>query len=83
MFKMSVRFSFSSARNFQFIVLRYITTSDLKLYSKTGKDQVKMFIILQIAITVFLIDNAHLMYNAYPKLFRHSFWCLDNAHDAK
>jgi hypothetical protein len=30
----------------------------------------------------FSIDNAHLMYNAYPKLFRHSFWCIDNAHDA-
>jgi hypothetical protein len=24
----------------------------------------------------FSIDNAH------PKLFRHSFWCIDNAHDA-
>jgi hypothetical protein len=24
--------------------------------------------------TVFLVDNAHLMYNAHPKLFRHSFW---------
>jgi hypothetical protein len=21
------------------------------------------------------------MYNAHPKLFRHSFWCIDNAHD--
>jgi hypothetical protein len=20
----------------------------------------------------------HLMYNAHPKLFRHSFWCIDN-----
>jgi hypothetical protein len=30
----------------------------------------------------FSIDNAHLMYNAHPKLFRHSFWCIDNAHDA-
>ena len=29
----------------------------------------------------FSIDNAHLMYNAHPKLFRHSFWCIDNAHD--
>ena len=28
----------------------------------------------------FSIDNAHLMYNAHPKLFRHSFWCIDNAH---
>ena len=31
--------------------------------------------------TVFSIDNAHLMYNAHPKLFRHSFWCIDKAHD--
>ena len=30
---------------------------------------------------IFSIDNAHLMYNAHPKLFRHSFWCIDNAHD--
>ena len=30
----------------------------------------------------FLIDNAHLKYNAHPKLFRHSFWCIDNMHDA-
>ena len=30
----------------------------------------------------FSIDNAHLMYNAHPKLFRHSFWCIGNAHDA-
>ena len=29
----------------------------------------------------FSIYNAHLMYNAHPKLFRHSFWCIDNAHD--
>ena len=29
----------------------------------------------------FSIDNAHLMYNAHPKLFRHSFWCIHNAHD--
>ena len=29
----------------------------------------------------FSIDNAHLKYNAHPKLFRHSFWCIDNAHD--
>jgi hypothetical protein len=28
------------------------------------------------------IDNAHLMYNAHSKLFRHSFRCIDNAHDA-
>jgi hypothetical protein len=33
-------------------------------------------------IPYFSIDNAHLMYNAHPKLFRHSFWCIDNAHDA-
>jgi hypothetical protein len=30
----------------------------------------------------FSINNAHLMYNARPKHFRHSFWCIDNAHDA-
>jgi hypothetical protein len=30
----------------------------------------------------FSIDNAHLMYNAHPKLFQHSFWCIDNARDA-
>jgi hypothetical protein len=30
----------------------------------------------------FSIDKAHLMYNAHPKLFRHSFWCIDNAHNA-
>ena len=29
----------------------------------------------------FWIDNAHLMYNAHPKLLRHSFLCIDNAHD--
>ena len=33
-------------------------------------------------VPYFSIDNAHLMYNAHPKLFRHSFWCIDNAHDA-
>jgi len=27
-------------------------------------------------VLYFSIDNAH------PKLFRHSFWCRDNAHDA-
>ena len=32
-------------------------------------------------ITYYSIYNAHLMYNAHPKLFRHSFWCIDNAHD--
>jgi hypothetical protein len=30
----------------------------------------------------FSIDNAHLMYNAHAKFFRHSFSCIDNAHDA-
>ena len=29
----------------------------------------------------FSIGNAHLRYNAHPKLFRNSFWCTDNAHD--
>jgi hypothetical protein len=33
-------------------------------------------------VPYFLIDNAHLMYKAHPKLFRNSFWCIDNAHDA-
>ena len=32
-------------------------------------------------VPYFSIDNAHLMYNAHPKLFRHSFWCIDNVHD--
>ena len=27
-------------------------------------------------VPYFSIDNAH------PKLFWHSFWCIDNAHDA-
>jgi hypothetical protein len=30
----------------------------------------------------FSIDNAHLMYNAHPKLFCLSYWCIDNARDA-
>jgi len=30
----------------------------------------------------FSIDNAQLVYNTHPKLFRHSFWCIHNAHDA-
>jgi hypothetical protein len=30
----------------------------------------------------FSIDNAHLTYNTHPKLFWHSFWCIDNAHEA-
>jgi hypothetical protein len=33
-------------------------------------------------LPVFSIDNAHLIYNAHPKHFRHSFWCVDNAHGA-
>jgi hypothetical protein len=33
-------------------------------------------------IPYFLIDNTHLMYNVHSKLFQHSFWCIDNAHDA-
>jgi len=32
-------------------------------------------------LSYFSIDNAHLIYNAHPKLFRHSFCCIDNAHD--
>jgi hypothetical protein len=36
----------------------------------------------KIIIPYFSIDKAHLMYNAHPRLFRHSFWCIDNAHDA-
>jgi hypothetical protein len=30
----------------------------------------------------FSIDAAHLMYNTHPKLFRHSVWGIDNAHEA-
>jgi hypothetical protein len=37
---------------------------------------------IRFKIPYFSIDNAHLMYNANPKLFRHSFRCIDNAHDA-
>jgi hypothetical protein len=33
-------------------------------------------------IPYFSIGNAHLMYNAHAILFRHSFWCIDNARDA-
>jgi hypothetical protein len=33
-------------------------------------------------IPYFSIYNAHIMYNAQPKLFRHSFRCTNNAHDA-
>jgi hypothetical protein len=33
-------------------------------------------------IPYFSIDNAHLLYKAHPKLFRHFFLCIDNAHDA-
>jgi hypothetical protein len=33
-------------------------------------------------ILYFSIHNVHLMYNVHPKLFRHSFWYIDNAHDA-
>ena len=43
----------------------------------TGKSIWKVDCILP----YFSIDNAHLMYNAHPKLFRHSFRCIDNAHD--
>ena len=32
-------------------------------------------LILAFKLPYFSIDNAH------PKLFRHSFWCIDNAHD--
>ena len=35
----------------------------------------------RILLPYFSIDNAHLMYNAHPKLLRHSFWCIYNAHD--
>ena len=36
---------------------------------------------ISVQVPYFSIDNAHLMYNAHPKLFRHSFWCTDNAYD--
>ena len=32
-----------------------------------------IFCLIEIYIPYFSIDNAHLMYNAHPKLFRHSF----------
>jgi hypothetical protein len=38
--------------------------------------------ILMINLPYFSIDNAHLMYKAHPKHFRHFFWCIDNARDA-
>jgi hypothetical protein len=38
--------------------------------------------VIKMQLPYFSIDNAHLMYNAHPKLFRHSFWCIDNARDA-
>ena len=38
--------------------------------------------IRELEVPYFSIDKVHLMYNAHPKLFRHSFWCIDNAHDA-
>ena len=34
-----------------------------------------LFSLLELELPYFSIDNAHLMYNAYP------FWCIDNAHD--
>jgi hypothetical protein len=33
-------------------------------------------------IPYFSINNSQLIYNAYPKRFRHSFWCIDKARDA-
>jgi hypothetical protein len=40
------------------------------------------YILCYIQVPYFSIDDAHLMYNAHPKIFRRSFWCIDNAHDA-
>jgi hypothetical protein len=33
-------------------------------------------------ILYFSVDNTHLKYNAHPRLFQDSFWCIDNVHDA-
>jgi hypothetical protein len=41
-----------------------------------------LFPILASYLPYFSIDNAHPRYNAHPKLFRHSFWCIDNARGA-
>jgi hypothetical protein len=35
-----------------------------------------IYICIHTHIPYFSIDNAHLMYNTHPKLFRHSFWYL-------
>jgi hypothetical protein len=33
-------------------------------------------------IPYFSTDNMHVVYNAHPKLIRHSFRCIDKSHDA-
>jgi hypothetical protein len=37
---------------------------------------------LSLQLLYFSIDNAHLMHNAHPKLFRHFLLCIYNARDA-
>jgi hypothetical protein len=44
--------------------------------------KVVVYVSEQFHLPYFSIDNAHLMYNAHPKLFRHSFSCIDNAHNS-
>ena len=40
-----------------------------------------VYIGLLLLLPYFSIDNARLMYNTHPNLFRHSFCCIENAHD--
>jgi hypothetical protein len=55
----------------------YIEISLYRYFLQIQVNQIHTF-----KIPYFSIDNAHLMYNTHPKLFRHSFWCIGNAHDA-
>jgi len=56
-------------------------------YAEITHESTKEFVVnaiytfFKFLLPYFSIDNAHLMYNAHPKLFRHSFWCVDNTHD--
>jgi hypothetical protein len=73
------------------IMIGRICSMHGKIRAKTSKFWLQNFNVGEGAVNVgvdgrkipyFTIDNAHLMYKAHPKLFRHSFWCIDNAHDA-
>jgi hypothetical protein len=55
------------------VELKYPLSIQISYFRSSGRT---------ISNAVFFIDNAHLMYNAHPKRFRHSFWCIENAHDA-